>query len=221
MEKSGRANGMIIDPKGNIVACTEERDELWSISKKKKVKVLLTDYEGKRLNGPNDLWMDKKGGIYFTDPYFQRPFWTRKKPDIEKQNVYYLPKGAKQPIPVVTDMQQPNGIVGTPDGRYIYISDMRGNKTYRYQMNKDGSLLDKQLLINQGSDGMTLDEQGNIYLTGRGVTVYNSEGKKIEQINVTPKWTANLCFGGKDRKTLFITASEAVYTLAMQVRGVE
>jgi gluconolactonase len=73
----------------------------------------------------------------------------------------------------------------------------------------------------QGSDGMTLDERGNVYLTGDGVTVYDPAGKKIAHIPVPEKWTANLCFGGKDRKTLFITASEGVYVLRMRVRGVE
>jgi gluconolactonase len=77
------------------------------------------------------------------------------------------------------------------------------------------------LVINQGSDGMTLDEKGNIYLTGRGVTVYNPAGKKIAHIDIPEKWTANLCFGGKNKDQLFITASEGIYTIPMKVRGVE
>jgi gluconolactonase len=220
MNKTGRSNGLYFSRNGNLLACADEKDELWSISPKGKITVLLKDYQGHRLNGPNDLWEDKKGGIYFTDPYYQRPYWDRKTPDIDEK-VFYLPKGKNQPIPVAEDLLQPNGIVGTPDGQYLYIADIKDNKTYRYKIKNDGSLQDKTLLIQQGSDGMTLDGKGNIYLTGNGVTVYNKEGKKLLSIAVPSKWTANVCFGGKNRKTLFITASESIYTLAMQVRGVE
>jgi gluconolactonase len=221
LDKTGRSNGLYFSRSGNLLACADEKDELWSISPKGKVTVLLKDYKGHRLNGPNDLWEDKKGGIYFTDPYYQRPYWDRKTPDIDEK-VFYLTKGKNQPVPVAEDLLQPNGIVGTPDGKYLYVADIKDNKTYRYIINKDGSLQDKILLIQQGSDGMTLDEKGNIYLTGSGgVTVYNKEGKKLLLIAVPAKWTANVCFGGKNRKTLFITASESVYTIAMNVKGVE
>ncbi len=78
----------------------------------------------------------------------------------------------------------------------------------------------QQLFAEQGSDGMTIDNLGNIYLTGNGVTVYSPEGKKIEHITIPEDWTANICFGGKDRNILFITASKSVYTLPMKVKGV-
>ncbi len=221
MENTGRSNGLYFDRKGNLIACADEKNELWCISPKKKITVLVKDLNGLRLNGPNDLWIDPKGGIYFTDPYYQRPYWDHKTPDIKEQKVYYLPKGKKELIAVAEDLVQPNGIVGSADGKYLYVADIKANKTYRYLVNKDGSLSEKKLLIEQGSDGMTLDNKGNIYLTGKGVTVYNSEGIKIATIEVPSKWTANICFGGKDRKLLFITASDSVYTLAMQVHGVE
>ncbi|MBK5269501.1 MAG: SMP-30/gluconolactonase/LRE family protein, partial [Bacteroidia bacterium] len=213
LDKAKRPNGTYFDSKGNLLTCAEEKDEILSIDKKGEIKILLKDYLGHRLNGPNDLWADKKGNIYFTDPYFQRSFWDRKSPDIKGEKVYYLPKGKDQPIPVIEDMLQPNGIVGTPDGKYLYVADMKGRKTYRYLINKNGSLSDKQLILQQGSDGMTLDENGNIYVTGNGgVTAYNKEGIKLLFIRVPSGWTSNVCFGGKDRKTLFITASESVYT---------
>ena len=220
-DKTGRSNGLYFDKKGNLIACADEKNELWSISPKGKVTVLLTDFEGKRLNGPNDLWIDAKGGIYFTDPYYQRDYWERKKPDLEGQKVYYLPKGKKQPVVVDGDLMQPNGIVGTPDGKSLYVADIRANKTYKYQINDDGTLTNRQLFVLQGSDGMTIDNQGNIYLSGKGVTVYNSAGEKLQVIPVPSRWVGNLCFGGKDRRTLFITASESVYTLEMQVKGAE
>ena len=98
---------------------------MWCISPKKKVTILLADYEGKKLNGPNDLWIDPKGGIYFTDPYYQRPYWERKTPDIKEQNVYYLPKGKKQAMIVDNKLMQPNGIIGTKDGKTLYVADIR------------------------------------------------------------------------------------------------
>ena len=221
MDKTGRSNGMYFDRKGNLITCADEKNELWSISPKGKITVLLTDFQGHRLNGPNDLWIDPKGGIYFTDPYYQRDYWDRKKPDIDGEKVYYLPKGKKEAILVDGDLKQPNGIVGTADGKHLYVADIRDNKTYKYQIQPDGTLTNRQLYVSQGSDGMTLDNKGNLYLTGKGVTVYNPAGEKIEFIPVPSRWVGNICFGGKDRSTLFITASEAVYTLPMQVKGAE
>jgi len=221
MDKTGRSNGLYFDRKGNIVSCADEQDQLWSIDANGKVKVLLTGFNGQKFNGPNDLWIDSKGGVYFTDPYYQRSYWTRTKPDLEKEKVYYLPKGKKEAIVVAEDIVKPNGIVGTPDGKYLYVADIQAGKIYRYSIGEKGSLSGQQLFAPQGADGMTLDERGNLYLAGRGVTVYNNSGKKIAQIPVKEGWTANLCFGGKERTTLFITASTAVYVLPMRVKGVE
>ncbi len=220
MDKTGRSNGLYVDKKGRIIACADEKNELWAIDKG-KVSVLLDNIKGLKANGPNDLWIDPKGGIYFTDPYYQRDYWTRKKPEIDKQNVYYLAKGAKEVTLVDGDLKQPNGIVGTPDGKYLFVADIRDSKTYKYEIQADGKLSNRQLFAPMGSDGMTLDTQGNLYLTGRGVTIYNKEGEKLGNIPVPSNWVGNICFGGKDRKTLFITASESIYTLQMQVKGVE
>lgn len=221
LDKTGRSNGLFFDKKGNLISCADEKNQLWSISPKGKVTVLLDGYQGFKFNGPNDLWIDAKGGIYFTDPYYQRDYWERKKPEIEGQKVYYLPKGKKEAFIVDGTLTQPNGIVGTPDGKYLYVADIRASKTYKYQINDDGTLTDRQLFVSQGSDGMTLDSRGNLYITGKGVTVYDPTGKKIETISVPAGWTANLCFGGKNRNVLFITASKSVFTLQMQVKGVE
>lgn len=220
LDPAGRANGLAFDRKGNLLACADEQNQLWSISPKGKITVLVKDFQGHRLNGPNDLWVDNKGGIYFTDPYYQRDYWTRKSPDIPGQNVFYLPKGKKEPVIVASDLKQPNGIIGSADGKYLFVADIKANKTYKYLIAKDGSLQEKQLFIEQGSDGMTLDEKGNIYLTGKGVTIYNSAGSKIGNIPVPENWTGNVTFGGPDRKTLFITASKSVYVLPMQVKGI-
>lgn len=221
MHNTGRANGLYVDEAGNIIACADAKNELWKISPEKKVTVLYKAPKRKRLNGPNDLWIDKSGGIYITDPYYQRPYWKRKKPALKSQNVYYLPYGQKKLVAVEEGLKQPNGIVGTPDGKHLFIADIGDGKTYKYEIEANGRLKNKQLFVEQGSDGITLDERGNLYITGNGVTVYNAEGKKIEQIQVPAKWTSNVCFGDAEKNRLFITASESVYTLQMNVKGVE
>lgn len=221
LDKTGRSNGLYFDKKGNLISCADEKNELWSIDPKGKVTVLLSDYNGKLFNGPNDLWIHPNRGIYFTDPLYKRPYWTTQSERLEKEQVYYLPLNKKEPVVAASNIEKPNGIIGTPDGKILYVADIGGNKTYKYKINADGTLQSPQLFTEQGSDGMTIDNKGNIYLTGKGVTVYNPEGKQIEHIDIPANWTANVCFGGKNRDKLFITASESVYVLDMQVKGVQ
>jgi gluconolactonase len=219
-ENPGRANGLYFDKGGNLLACADLNNELWLIDREGNVTVLVKDYKGKKLNGPNDLWIDPKGGIYFTDPFYRRPYWNRGPIEQDGQHVYYLTPDRKELIRVTTDLVQPNGIIGTPDGKLLYVADIGAKKTYVYGINADGSLSNKKLFCSMGSDGMTIDNQGNIYLTGKGVTVFNPDGEKIEQIDVPAGWTANVTFGGKDRHILFITAQDSVYGLRMRVKGV-
>jgi gluconolactonase len=221
MDSAGRSNGMYVDAHGNLVSCADEIDELWSISPRKRVRVLLHDVGGHRLNGPNDLWIDARGGIYFTDPYYQRPYWNRTRPDLAGQCTYYLAPGARQPVVVDSSLVKPNGIVGTPDGHHLYIADIQDGKTYIFTIGPGGRLTDRRLFVSMGSDGITLDQRGNLYLTGHGVTVFSPEGKRIAHIPIPEDWTANLCFGGAGKHTLFITASKGIYVLAMRVAGVE
>ena len=220
MEDAGRANGLYIDHDGSLLACADEKFELWRIDKAKKPTVLVDEFQGQKLNGPNDLWVDAKGGIYFTDPYYQRPYWERKEKEIEKERVYYLTPDMNELRIVADDLVQPNGIIGTPDGKMIYIADIGDKKTYSFTISENGDLSNKTLFTEMGSDGMTIDNQGNVYLTGNGVTVFNKKGEKILQIPVPQKWTANVTFGGPSQNILFITAMNSVYTLEMNVNGV-
>jgi gluconolactonase len=219
MDKAGRPNGLYFDSKGNLIACADEENQLWSISPAKKVTVLLKDMDGKHFNGPNDLWLHPKGGIYFTDPHYKRDYWKAGVTYLEKENVYFLPKGKKKPVIADGDVQKPNGIIGSADGKYLFVADIKGNKTYQYEINKDGSLTNRKVFVDRGSDGMTLDHKGNVYLTGKGVTVYSPQGELLINIPVPENWTANVCFGGKNRDQLFITASKSVYVLPMLVKG--
>jgi gluconolactonase len=219
LSPSGRANGTYFDQKGNLLVCADEQQQLWSISPSKKISVLFKDINGKHLNGPNDLWIDPKGGVYLTDPYYQRDYWERKAPELDAEKVYYLPKGAKNLVMVSDALQKPNGIVGSPDGKTLYVADIKGSKIYKFSIKTDGTLGSPEAIINQGADGITLDAKGNLYLSGKGVTVYDPAGKQIGYLKIDEPWTANLCFGGKNYDELFITASTALYKIPMKVKG--
>lgn len=222
LKPSGRSNGTYFDHQGNLLTCADENNQLWSITPSGEITVLIKQVRDKQLNGPNDLWIRPDGGIYFTDPLYPRDYWERS-PAMQQdgQHVYFLPKGSSKPIQVTQDLQQPNGLIGTPDGKKLYVADIRGRKTYVYQIQEDGQLKNAQLFCEMGSDGMTIDKEGNIYLTGRGVSVFNPAGEQIEHIPVPSGWTANVTFGGSQRNLLFITASQSVYTLEMRTRGVD
>lgn len=219
LSDAGRSNGMFFDKNGNLISCADEHDQLWSISPEGKITVLVKGFHGHLFNGPNDVFVTPSGAIYFTDPYYQRSYWTRKAPDLDGQKVYFL-KEKNDAVIVIDDLKKPNGIIGTPDGKYLYVSDIEGNKTYKYTIAEDGMLKDQKLFTDHGSDGMTIDNDGNIYLTGNGLTVYNRDGKKIEHIDVPAKWTGNITFWGKERNYLFITASENIYIIKTKVKGV-
>ena len=316
-EDSGGANGLFFDKKGNLLACEGNRGRITSISPEGKVTVLADKYGGKRFNKPNDLWIDPAGGVYFTDPVYGRYKVTQ-----GGEHVYYLSPDGKKVTRVIDDMTRPNGVVGTPDGKILYVADHGAGKVYRYQINqvslpeagpkratpknagklivinvrgekrgkgvppyavasrsvnleqlrkiikaavkknanqkvmvradtsalhgnvasavaacrdggvvkanigynyapkaKDSRLSAKKLFAPVACDGMTLDNEGNVYLTERVVIVYSPAGKEIERIDI-PQRPANVCFGGADLQTLFITARSSVYTIRMRVKGV-
>ena len=219
LQPSGYANGMMFDANGNLIACADEHNELWSISPDKKISVLVTNFDGKYLNGPNDVWIAPNGAMYLTDPFYRRTWWDHKMMALTNEEVFYLSPDRKNLKRVTDDLSKPNGITGTPDGKTLYVSDIRAAQTWRYDIQPDGSLTNKTLFCNLGSDGMTIDNKGNVYLTGHGVTVFDKTGKQIEHVNVDEKWCGNLCFGGKKHKTLFITASTSLYSIQMRVKG--
>ncbi|UCF38280.1 MAG: SMP-30/gluconolactonase/LRE family protein [Acidobacteriota bacterium] len=213
-EDSGAANGLYFDGSCNLLACEGGRRQLVSISPAGEVTVLVDSYEGKRLNSHNDLWPDPKGGIYFTDPRYGN----RDNLEQDGEHVYYLKPGRQELVRVIDDMVRPNGIIGTPDGSLLYVTDHGDGKTYVYSVEPGGTLTDKKLIAPEGSDGMTLDEQGNLYLTNDAVVVYSPQGQRLGSIEV-PERPANVSFGGKTRDILFITARTSLYSVQMNVKG--
>ncbi len=217
---AGRANGMCFADDGAIWTCSDEKNEGWRILPDGKVDVVVRAYETKLLNGPNDLWLAPDGGCYYTDPYYKREYWKRGGQEQPCQGVYYLSPDRQTLTRVADDLESPNGIIGTADGKTLYVADIGAGKTWRYRIGAGGRLSDKTLFCAMGSDGMTIDDEGNVYLTGKGVTVFAPDGKQIENIAVPQGWTANACFGGSDRQTLYITAGKCLYSLATRVHGV-
>lgn len=221
MQPTKRSNGMFFDRMGNLISCADEENQLLAIDDKGNITVLIENYKGKKLNGPNDVWVAPNGGIYITDPLYKRQYWKRD-PEMQQdgEHLYYLSPDRLQLFRVDENLVKPNGLVGTRDGKKLYVADIGDNKTYVYDVQEDGYLTNRKLFVEMGSDGMTIDNRGNVYLTGKGVTVFNPKGEKIAHIPIEENWTANVVFGGTDRNTLFITARGTVYTLKMKVRGV-
>lgn len=219
MQPSGYANGMCFDHHGNLIACADEHNQLWSIAPDKSVTVLITNYDGKYMNGPNDVWVAPDGGMFITDPFYKRKWWDHTTMALPNEEVFYLAPDRKTLTRVTDDLKKPNGITGTPDGKRLYVSDIGAGQTWRYDIQTDGSLTNKTFMCALGSDGMTIDDHGNLYLTGHGVTVFDSSGTQIDHLDVPENWTANVCFSGPDRKTLFITASKTLYSIRVRYAG--
>lgn len=220
LESTERSNGTYFNKKGELVCCADLTNRVIAFSMKKEKRVLAENFDGKHLNGPNDLWINPKNeGIYFSDPYWPRDYWEKGHSEVQDTRaVYYLqPDGVV--IRVIADFKSPNGLIGTPDGKTLYAADMGDRKIWKYDIQADGTLSNKTLFAPEGADGMTIDNLGNIYLANRGISVYSPDGKNITKIKV-PENITNLCFGGKKRNILFITSGTSAYILKMNVKGV-
>lgn len=250
LQGTGRANGMMFDKKGNLIAAADLHGELWKIRPNGSHEVIVNSYKGKLLNGPNDVWINPKtGGMYITDPMFPRGYWDANDPRktgnpgwppvYSEQgpgiagHVYYLAPGSKRLVRVTsaTDPEWsaatsfPNGVVGTPDGKKLYVNRWAGNNkggTFVFDIRDDGRLTNMKKFTEYGGDGMSMDEKGNVYISnGLGVMAFNKHGQHILTIPTGGGATNNV-FAGKDEKTLFVTGPvDRITSIKMGVRGVE
>jgi gluconolactonase len=226
---SGRANGLDFDPEGRLVAAeganTGGNRRITRTEKDGKITVLAEKWNGKRLNSPNDLTIDTKGRIYFTDPRYVGD----EKREIDTESVYRIdPDGTVTQI--ITDVQKPNGIILSPDMKTLYLADSnpKGNQhLLAFPLKEDGTVGEKKLLHDfgkdRGIDGMSVDAKGNIYgAAGQGKTggvyVFSPEGKQLAFIP-TPETPTNCVFGGKDRKALYVTAGKSLYRINLNIEG--
>lgn len=237
------SNGMTLDARGRLtVAGHGQRDvyRIETLGDPEHATILADTYEGKRLNSPNDLVYKSDGSLYFTDPPYGLP--TQKDSDPSKElniNGVYRVAGALEQKPgappqrdklqlLVKDLPRPNGIVFSPDEKYLYVSNSEPQKTWmRYRVNADGTLADGELFYDATSDtrpgapdGIKVDQAGNMYGSGPGgVWIFSPAGKHIATI-LMPEKVANLNWGGSDGKSLYITASSSVYRIDLKIPGV-
>ncbi|HHT34810.1 MAG TPA: SMP-30/gluconolactonase/LRE family protein, partial [Bacteroidales bacterium] len=183
LEGTERSNGLYFNANNDLVACADEHNRIILFENRDKRKVLLEDYEGKHLNGPNDLWIAPNGDIYFTDAYYHRPYWPKGYSEIQEARGVYLLTPDGEVTRLIDDYKQPNGIIGTPDGKTLYVADIEDRKIWRYDILPNGTLENKTYFAPHGSDGMTIDNRGNIYLTMDKVWVYSPGGKLIREID--------------------------------------
>jgi gluconolactonase len=244
LQGTGRANGMAFDKDGNLIACADMHGEVWKIHPDGSHDVLVDNYGGKLLNGPNDVWINPvNGGMYITDPMFPRPYWddadprkqgwepthSEQSPTGKGGYVYYLPPGGGSLVRVTTDAMGwesdswPNGVVGTPDGKKLYVNkwyyDNKGG-TWVFDINPDGTLSNMKMFTEWGGDGMSMDELGNVYISnGQGVMAFDPGGNNILRIP-TGNGATNNTFAGRNDKVLFITGPvNSVTAIKMNVKG--
>lgn len=225
---SEQANGNILDLEGRIISCQHGARNVIRIEADGSTTVLADKFEGKRFNSPNDVAVRSDGTLWFTDP----PWGLTGPHEIPGHWVYKLdPKSGKVEV-VHKYLAMPNGIVFSPDEDRIYIADTGGHKRHPdsefhelpasiqcHKIGEDGKLGRKLFHIDSGSDGMAVDVKGNLYATHGGkVHIYDADGNELEQIDV-PEGPANVCFGGDDFRTLFITARTSLYSVQMKHPG--
>ena len=207
-EPSHNSNGLAFDARGRLLACEHGARRVSRTEADGSVTVLAERFEGKRLNSPNDLTLHSDGSIYFTDP----PYGVKPKArELDFQGVYRIAPDGTLTL-LVKDMFRPNGIALSPDERHLYVDDSQKKLVMVYDVQRDGSAANGRLLIDlavygaRGVDGMKVDARGNLYVTGTdGVYVVSPKGKFLAKLQC-PGQCTNCCFGGPDRRTLFVTA---------------
>jgi gluconolactonase len=224
VEKSNSANGLKVNAQGEIVACEMDGAVAAYSPDGKKRRVIADKFEGKRFNAPNDLVIDREGGIYFTDPQFKAPTPLPQ----GKTCVYYVsPKGAVTRL--IDNLPNPNGINLSPDEKTLYViptgqADMMG-----YAVEGPGKIGKGKVFCTlkqpegkkgmPGGDGAAVDSQGNLYVTSAiGLQVFNPKGEFLGTIRL-PEQPANVAFGGPYLRNLYVTARTSVYVAPMEVSG--
>jgi gluconolactonase len=226
---SGRANGLDFDPQGRLVACeganTGGNRRISRTEKDGTVRVLADKWQGKRFNSPNDLTIDAKGRVYFTDPRYVG----NEPRELDKESVYRIDADGTV-TRIIADVTKPNGIILAPDMKTLYLAEShpKGDRLLlAYPLKEDGSVGTKKVLhdfgADRGIDGMSIDIQGNLYATAGqgktgGVHIFTAEGKKIGFIP-TPETPTNCVFGGADRKMLYVTAGRSLYRVHLNAEG--
>jgi gluconolactonase len=219
----GDPDGNTYDRQGRLIDCASVLRAIIAISKDGKYEVLADKFEGKKLNSPNDVILGPHGALYFTDPTLD--LVKGEKQEIPFQGVYRLDADGKLTL-LTKDLTQPNGLAFSPDGKKFYVDDDEHRNIRVYDVGKDGSLSNGRLFGEEPGgkgdgvpDGIKVDLHGNLFVTGpKGIWVWSPDGVHLGTIAL-PEQPANLTWGGKDLRTLYITATTSVYRLDTKVTG--
>lgn len=217
-ENSGGANGLFFDRGGQLFVCEGYEGRISTTLAEGSQKIIADSFNDTRFNQPNDVWVHLNGDVYFTDPYYGAD---EENIPQDGMHVYVIKNTSKDIKRVTKDLIKPNGIIGTPNGKKLYITDQEASKTFCYDIEEDGMLTNKRLFVDAGGDGMTIDKQGNIYLTTNGkmaVEIFNPKGELITSIPV-PEQPSNVSFGGEKRNELYITARTSLYRVIINSEG--
>jgi len=225
LDPSNHTNGLMVNAAGKIVACEMDGRIVEIDAKTKAVKALAPEYEGKRFNAPNDLVIDKEGGIYFTDPHFRAPA-NMPLPQGVRAFYYRAADGKVTRLGVIENA--PNGVILSPDEKTLYVIPSLQAEMLAYPVEGPGKLGPQRTFCSLkqaagktagGGDGLTIDNKGNLYITSAlGIQVFSPEGKALGIIEF-PEQPANCTFGGKDNKTLYVTARTSLYAVPMLATG--
>jgi len=222
-EPSGHANGLMFLGTGELVACEMDGRVVAISPDGTEIREIASMHGGKRFNAPNDLVIDRDGGIYFTDPHYRAP-----EPLPQGTTaVYYVPPGG-EPQRLVDDLKAPNGVILSPDEKTLYVIPSQQEEMMAYPVEAPGKLGEGRVFCRLvqpegqsggGGDGLTVDTKGNLYITsGLGLQVFDPEGNHLGIIAL-PEGPANVTFGGPENKTLLVTARTSLYAIPMEAQG--
>jgi gluconolactonase len=222
-DNTGEGNGTTFDLQGRLVMCEGSHRRVTRMSADGRIETLVERYESKRLNRPNDVVCKSDGSLWFTDPDLRVPFAERELPYAGVYRI--MPDGATT---LMADCEYPNGLAFSPDERTLYVANTRWTQyIHAFELDASGRVVRRRIFAEMASDddkngvpdGMKVDVEGRVYCTGPGGTwVFAPDGRRLGVIQ-TPEVPANLCFGGPDLRTLFLTARTSVYTLRVNVAG--
>lgn len=216
-EDSQGTNGNTFDAQGRLYSCESRSRRLVRLNKDGQWEVLAERWQGKRLNAPNDVVVRRDGHIWFTDPAFGEQADKR---ELDFYGVYHItPKGEMELV--ARPQGRPNGIALSPNGRILYVANSDERNVRAYDVDRNGKATNERVLISGIDgvpDGMRVDENGNLYVTCRGVAIYSPQGKLLHMIEIA-ETPANCAFGDPDLQTLYVTARTSVYRIRLNVKG--